>query len=703
MLLEGAIPRDIRGLTLVEADTQVGDILLEAGDFLFTARGANEQNQIQLFQTQGVGAGATQGTVITLLDGSDAGLGGFDVQIQGLELLEEAKSLGGVTLDAGTLLVSFETGGPIGSNGLEVLPHDVVRLDVGTTTVGAGEGNGSATAAILFRGSDLGLDAGGGVDALSLGPAQPDVTLELPGLPATYVENAPALAIDPGAVIAYSGSAGWSGGSLGVTFVANGTASDALTVASGNGVSVASGTLSYDGGSGAVVIGSVSGGQGGAPLTVTFNASADAAAVQAVARNVSFENVSEDPSDAGRVVRFQVTDAGGIAGFRTTTVLVTPVNDAPQQGVPGSQSTGQDTALIFSSSGGNAAAVSDVDAAILEVTLTATRGTLSLAGTAGLTLVQGSGQGDAIVSFRGSSAAVNAAMDGLRFDPDSGYAGAARLEIATSDLGASGQGGILQANDVIQIEVIAAEPPSPPGPPPPEPEGEGEPEPDNGGEDPGEEAAPDPGAEEGAPPGGEIPDLPMPQVDLQATAPVQPGVDDVSLPPLAVRIDGPIADPDLPDPDLDRDAGGRRGDEEGVGAPTRPEKLRTAPLPMFSLVEALDDMERTMREDAEEAQAERGLFFSSVQGLALVVSSSLVGALLRGGSLIAMALSSLPLWRWFDPLAVLALTETERRRQAEKLRAEAAAEGRTSEGLRRLLDEDDAELASHGEEERPEA
>jgi len=66
--------------------------------------------------------------------------------------------------------------------------------------------------------------------------------------------------------------------------------------------------------------------------------------------------------------------------YNTMTVDVTPANDAPVNAVPGSQTTPQNTGLVFSTANGNAISVSDLDAGNndLEVTLTADNGTITL-------------------------------------------------------------------------------------------------------------------------------------------------------------------------------------------------------------------------------------------------------------------------------------------------------------------------------------
>ena len=62
----------------------------------------------------------------------------------------------------------------------------------------------------------------------------------------------------------------------------------------------------------------------------------------------------------------------------TQTITVTAVNDAPENTVPGDQTTDEDTALVFSATGGNAITVADVDATTLEVTISVGSGTLTL-------------------------------------------------------------------------------------------------------------------------------------------------------------------------------------------------------------------------------------------------------------------------------------------------------------------------------------
>ena len=153
---------------------------------------------------------------------------------------------------------------------------------------------------------------------------------------------------------------------------------------------------------------------------------------------------------------YTITDGtDSVAG--SATLDITPVNDAPIHNVPATQSTSGNTPLIFSSLNGNSITVADPDAngAAMEVTLSVSHGTLSLAGTSGLSFNVGDGSGDVAMTFTGTSADINAALNGLSFQADPGYQGTAAVQIITDDLGNAGTGGALNAVDRVSIAVTA--------------------------------------------------------------------------------------------------------------------------------------------------------------------------------------------------------------------------------------------------------
>src|SRR5439155_871971 len=132
---------------------------------------------------------------------------------------------------------------------------------------------------------------------------------------------------------------------------------------------------------------------------------------------------------------------------------------------PATASTNEDTAKVFSAGGPGEISVSDVDLGsnALQVTLTATNGTITLASLTGLSFSfsdgngasAGDGTADTTMTFRGSLADVNAALDGLAYSPNANFNGSASLTITSNDRGFTGSGGAKTDTDVVAITVDA--------------------------------------------------------------------------------------------------------------------------------------------------------------------------------------------------------------------------------------------------------
>ena len=100
-------------------------------------------------------------------------------------------------------------------------------------------------------------------------------------------------------------------------------------------------------------------------------------------------------------------------------------------------------------------AVSDVDADAddIAVTLSIGRGTLALNTTTGLNFTDSNG-GDGTLSFTGSQAAINAALDdGLVYTPDANFNGTDNLTITVDDQGHNGSGGAQVTTASVDITV----------------------------------------------------------------------------------------------------------------------------------------------------------------------------------------------------------------------------------------------------------
>ncbi|MEW5728769.1 MAG: tandem-95 repeat protein, partial [Pseudomonadota bacterium] len=229
---------------------------------------------------------------------------------------------------------------------------------------------------------------------------------------AAYTENAAPVAVAPDLVIADVDSTAF--GTLTVS-MGGATADDRLLVAPTGGVTLNVADVLYN----SVVVGTLAGGTGATPLTVTFNPSADLAAVQAVARAVAFENVSNTPAVGTRTLSITLSDDQAAASTPFSVDLsVQPVNDAPTVTDIG-KSTAEDTPAAFTSADFSAV-FGDVDGGTLQaikiVTPPAT-GVLKLNG----------------VTVTANQVIAAADIANLVYEPATDFSGTASFQWAASD------------------------------------------------------------------------------------------------------------------------------------------------------------------------------------------------------------------------------------------------------------------------------
>ncbi|MCY4780333.1 MBG domain-containing protein, partial [Sphingobacterium sp. UT-1RO-CII-1] len=214
--------------------------------------------------------------------------------------------------------------------------------------------------------------------------------------------------------------------------------------------SVPSGMLSATSGTGVTA--------GGTASVLTLNGRISDINTFVAAGAITFTTASNATSNVTLTV--SINDNGHTGGTalsdtKTIALVVTAVNDAPINFVPGAQSVDQDATLVFSAANNNQIFVSDVDAGAnaVQLTLTATNGLITLFGTSGLSVSIGSGTNDASMTLTGPIVAINNALNGLIFKPTPGYNGPASLQITTDDLGNTGSGGSQTATNTIAITV----------------------------------------------------------------------------------------------------------------------------------------------------------------------------------------------------------------------------------------------------------
>ncbi|MFA6112364.1 MAG: FG-GAP-like repeat-containing protein [Sphingomonas sp.] len=189
---------------------------------------------------------------------------------------------------------------------------------------------------------------------------------------ASYTEGDAPLLLAPFALLADDNDS-FDGATLTIAFDSNGSADDQLTVNSiGTGlgeIAVVGTTISYEG----VDVATISGGEDGAALVITFNADACHCAVQTVMANIAYANDSDTPSTDQRTLSFTLVDGGGtdLGGFDTGSALVVldvaATNDAPTATAPLTDyAATEQVALDLKNTG---LSVTDTDAGTGEVTV----------------------------------------------------------------------------------------------------------------------------------------------------------------------------------------------------------------------------------------------------------------------------------------------------------------------------------------------
>ncbi len=179
--------------------------------------------------------------------------------------------------------------------------------------------------------SNGGVNTSGYAIQLNITPVNDAPVISLPSGAVTFIENGTPVLFDAAARVTDVDSANFDTGTLTASLPLNGSVDDRITIQNqGTGagqIGISGANVTFQG----TAIGTWTGGTSGAtPLVVTFNSNATVSAVQALARNVQFSNVSDSPSTTARSIRIVVTDGdGGTSNNGQNTLNVVAVNDAP--------------------------------------------------------------------------------------------------------------------------------------------------------------------------------------------------------------------------------------------------------------------------------------------------------------------------------------------------------------------------------------
>ena len=226
MLLSDPIGQDVWGLSLVEVDTDMADITLDAGTFLFSHQGGGDHDKVVGYVAEDIGINTAVASSFVLIEGGNGNLGFSDEKIYALEFVEENTQVGGVLLTEGQILIGFEQDlDNLGGNGLMgSLRQHMVLFDLTTTVVGSGVSQGDAST--IFDATDLGFTTNNeGLDAFTFVSLTNQKPVASSGGPYSVVEGS-SVVLDAsasndvdGAVVSFE----WDYDYDGITFDVDGT------------------------------------------------------------------------------------------------------------------------------------------------------------------------------------------------------------------------------------------------------------------------------------------------------------------------------------------------------------------------------------------------------------------------------------------------------------------------------------------------
>ncbi|MEO8056711.1 MAG: DUF4347 domain-containing protein [Burkholderiales bacterium] len=456
-------------------DSTVFQVGLRAVQYINTSENPNPVDRIvsvnSLDMDENTGVGAQ--TVITVRPVNDAP-NGIDSSVTGSEDSALVLSLSDFAFSdpvdgAHSLLAvkisTLPTYGVLMLDGVAVTAGQVISLTSGTLTYLPGaDRNGSANATFTFQVQDNGGTLYGGVD---LDPTPATMTINV-----TPVNDAPVLGSGGPDFASITEDDTANGGQAVSALLATITDVDTGTNAANNANltgmavratstgSVAGGTWQYNlnDSTGWHAIGVVSD-SAALLLRSTDLVRFVPDAIGGTTGTLSYYAWDQASGSAGTTV--DVSTRGGTTPYSlasdTASITVTDVNDAPTISAPGAQTAAEDgsTAITGLSFG-------DVDITgrndentgndNISITLTVAHGSITLAGTNGITVDSGA-NGSASVTLHGSLSAVNTAVATLTYAPAADYNGSDSLAVSVNDLGNVGSGGPLSASTSIDISV----------------------------------------------------------------------------------------------------------------------------------------------------------------------------------------------------------------------------------------------------------
>ncbi len=295
----------------------------------------------------------------------------------------------------------------------------------------------------ITTGSNGTYSAGTGYDLVT-GLGTPIANLLVPALAGYGTTQPPSLTAPASASLAENGSLTFSSANnnaVSVTDASAGTNADSLTL------SVSHGTLTLASMSGLTF---TSGSNGSSSFTVTGTVSNLNAALAGLVYQPTANYAGSDS------LAISVTDPGDSLSASATVSLSVNAPTPPAITAPSTATVAENASLVFSTAKGNAITLADASAGSGSdsLSLSVSHGILTLASTAGLTFTTG-GNGTASFTVTGTLSSLNAALNGLLYQPTAGYSGSDTLGISLSDPGDS-----LSTSGSVGVTVTAAAAPT---------------------------------------------------------------------------------------------------------------------------------------------------------------------------------------------------------------------------------------------------
>jgi hypothetical protein len=288
------------------------------------------------------------------------------------------------------------------------------------------------------------LGTGGGQTSAIEPAVTPGVTPTVPSLAGFGANSPPSASSPPTGNLNENSSLSFStanSDAISITDAAAGTNADSLTL------SVSQGTLTLASTTG---LSFTAGANGSSSFTVSgtvtnLDSALDGLVYQPTTLYVGADSLAVSVSDP--------TDS--LSASTSVSITVAALN-APAISAPGSGSLSENGSLTFSSGNSNAISITDAAAGSNadSLTLSASQGTLALASSNGLSFTSGT-NGSSTFTVSGTLTNLNAALNGLVYQPTSLYSGSDSLSVAVTD-----PGDTLSASTSVALTVTALSAPA---------------------------------------------------------------------------------------------------------------------------------------------------------------------------------------------------------------------------------------------------